>query len=72
MPWVPVTIWYGTIAEAGQLAKAIENNCPSHALGCTGCGAHALMVDQRAADGLLFARWMLEQLRREEFSRARR
>jgi hypothetical protein len=75
----PVT-WYGTQVESFALISALAHNCTC-VFGQKGirlkiCPAHQmLMDDQRALDGLLFARRMAAQLLEEEFStgpRARR
>lgn len=73
MPWVPVALWHGTLPEASELATAIEHNCPARGsgAGCKGCGAHELMLGQRTLDGLLWARYLLPRLKREEWRRRR-
>jgi len=64
MHLVPLVIWHGDLAEAYQLAAAIQNNCAC----ATGhCGAHQAMLDQRFINGILFARSIRERLLREEF-----
>jgi hypothetical protein len=62
-------IWHGTVVESCQLTTAINNNCPHKGLGCRGCDAHAAMLDQRFIDGVLWARWLLPRLKREEWRR---
>ena len=56
-----VMIWPGTDAEARDLSHAIDRTC--HDGGCrTGagvCGAHSLLLDERAIYGLLFVRRQL-------------
>lgn len=66
MPWVDVTIWHGTSQDAADYALAISHNCACQS--GSRCGAHAAMLDQRFIDGILFARHLLPQLRREEFA----
>lgn len=65
------TVWHGDEASLFDLLNAIAHNC-----GCkyshngtliTVCGAHVMMAtDQRALDGLLFARTMRARLVMEE------
>ena len=66
------TVWHGTAQEARELADAVTHNC-----GCAvapdgacdnRCPAHALLTDQRALDGLVFARFMVDRLVGQEFS----
>lgn len=64
-------IWHGTLAESYQLTTAVTNNCPHKGANCRGCGAHEAMLDQRFIDGVLWARWLLPRLKREEWRRAR-
>jgi hypothetical protein len=52
--------------------RAIEHNCACERDPDTGsvsgkCGAHRALLDQRFADGLLFARYLAGQLALEEF-----
>ena len=54
------TLWGGTQAEAADLLKALARHC---ACGCaadgvrrSSCPSHALLLDQRSMDQLLFAR----------------
>lgn len=66
--------WHGTSAEAACLIKAVVAHCT-----CTVdhqgrrmsvCDAHLmLLADQRALDGLLFARRIAQRLIDEEFER---
>jgi hypothetical protein len=62
--------WAGTAQESVELANAVNRNCAcTFRLGVrlTACEAHTMMVrDQRALDGLLFARRIADRLRREE------
>ncbi len=69
----PSVNWHGTEGEAHALLEAIARHCAC-AVGEDGglrgvCGPHRLMVeDQRALDGLLFARrtrgrWVAEEQR---------
>lgn len=70
-------IWHGTQAESRALLQAIARNCGCE-YGLMGmrrrstCGAHRMLTEeQRALDGLLFARRVAHRLRREEFSTTR-
>ncbi|HEV8638515.1 MAG TPA: hypothetical protein VG370_30245 [Chloroflexota bacterium] len=63
-------VWHGTDQEARELSEAIGRNC-----GCETadgvffrCAAHRMLYgDQRAIDGLLFARRIADRLLQEEF-----
>jgi hypothetical protein len=65
------TIFHGTEQETSYLLRAIERNC-NCTRGLTGqlavmCGAHRMLIDdQRALNGLLFARRIADQLVSEE------
>jgi hypothetical protein len=69
-------VWHGTQQESFDLVNAIARNCTCE-FGLMGvrlatCAPHRMLTDdQRALNGLLFARRMAERLRREEFSRTR-
>jgi hypothetical protein len=69
-------VWHGTQQESFDLVNAIAHHC-SCEFGLMGvrlatCAPHRMLTeDQRALNGLLFARRMQERLRREEFSRTR-
>jgi hypothetical protein len=68
------TLWHGTLIEYLDLANVLNRNC-----GCRvstfgmgrheePCSAHRMLVeDQRALNGLLFARWLVPRLRDEEW-----
>jgi hypothetical protein len=68
--------WHGTQSESLALLDAIARNCTCE-FGLMGvrlnaCSAHRMLThDQRALDGLLFARRMADRLRYEEFSTPR-
>jgi hypothetical protein len=70
------TVWHGTPEESLALAEAIARYCACE-FGTLGvrlsmCGPHRIMMeDQRAVNGLLFARRMADCLRREELSTTR-
>ena len=70
------TVWHGTPDESLALLQAITRNCGCE-FGLRGvrlsvCGPHRMLTeDQRALDGLLFARRMADCLRREEVSTTR-
>ena len=67
--------WHGTHQDSLALIQAIARNCTCQ-FGLMGvrlvvCAPHEMLVgDQRALDGLLFARHMAARLRSEEFSTA--
>jgi len=69
-------VWHGTQQESFDLVNAIARNCTCE-FGLMGvrlatCAPHRMLTeDQRALNGLLFARRMAERLRHEEFSRAK-
>jgi hypothetical protein len=69
-------VWHGTQQESFDLVNAIARNCTCE-FGLMGvrlatCAPHRMLTeDQRALNGLLFARRMQERLRREEFTRAK-
>jgi hypothetical protein len=69
-------VWHGTQQESFDLVNAIARNCTCE-FGLMGvrlatCAPHRMLTeDQRALNGLLFARRMAERLRREESSRAK-
>ena len=65
------TIFHGTAQETSYLLRAIERNCAC-TWASTGqlavmCAAHRMLVDdQRALNGLLFARRIVDRLTAEE------
>ena len=67
-------VWHGTQQESFDLVNAIARNCTCE-FGLMGvrlatCAPHRMLTeDQRALNGLLFARRMQERLRSEEFTR---
>src|ERR1700726_2829910 len=67
-------IWHGTQQESFDLVNAIARNCTCE-FGLMGvrlatCAPHRMLTeDQRALNGLLFARRMAERLSREEFTK---
>ena len=69
-------VWHGTQQESFDLVNAIARNCTCE-FGLMGvrlatCAPHRMLTeDQRALNGLLFARRMQERLQREEFSRTK-
>lgn len=69
-------VWHGSQQESFDLVNAIARNCTCE-FGLMGvrlatCAPHRMLTeDQRALNGLLFARRMAERLRREEFTRAK-
>jgi hypothetical protein len=65
------TIWNGTPQEGLELCDIVKKHC-SCTTGVTGdavrCASHWMLVtDQRALDGLVFARRIALRLREEEF-----
>ena len=65
------TAWHGTPRERRDLLRALSRNCACEfgPLGTrvSSCSAHRMLVeDQRALNGLLFARRLADKLRREE------
>jgi hypothetical protein len=68
--------WHGTRQESLALLDAIARNCTCEfgvmGVRLSACSAHRMLTeDQRALDGLLFARRMADRLRYEEFSTSR-
>jgi hypothetical protein len=66
--------WHGRVAEYQDLVSAVRRNCGcEYGMGVrTCCSAHRMIAeDQRALDGLLFARRMAARLRREEWMETR-
>src|SRR5262249_14689902 len=71
-PTLPRPLWHGTLVESAELLRAVARNCT-----CTPvktperlavCASHQMLgEDQRALDGLLFARFLSKRLKREEF-----
>ena len=64
-------VWHGTRGEFGELLEVVGKycNCATDAKGerTTTCEPHRMVVeDQRAVDGLLFARHIASRLRLEE------
>ena len=69
-------VWHGTQQESFDLVNAIARNCTCEfglmGVRLTTCAPHRMLTeDQRALNGLLFARRMSKRLHREEFSRQR-
>jgi hypothetical protein len=65
--------WHGTQTEALELLQALGHNCScvvtAQGVRLTTCAPHEMLTsDQRAIDGLLFARRIAPRLRNEEFS----
>jgi len=64
-------VWRGNREQMLDLLAAVARHCTcavdAHGVRHSSCAAHRLLVeDQRALDGLLFARWLGGRLRREE------
>lgn len=68
-PSLSFTVWHGTPAEWIDLVRAVEHSCacPWQGAGAPVCPTHRMLLeDQRALDGLLFARRIRQRLLREE------
>ena len=67
---MPYPRWHGTIDESRQLQQAVSRHCACMAVrgqAAARCAAHEMLTDdQRALDGLLFARHIVRRLVREE------
>jgi hypothetical protein len=59
--------WHGSATAGRRLVRAIRRYCNCHPSSPL-CAAHAVILDQRALDGLLFARYLAPRLRAQEFS----
>jgi hypothetical protein len=69
---VSAIVWHGTEDDALDLMNALARNCTCE-LGPEGervvtCAAHQVIADQRALDRLLFARFIADRLRSQEWS----
>ena len=65
-------LWHGTQTEALELLQALSRNCScvitAEGVRLSTCAPHEMLSsDQRAVDGLLFARRIAPRLRSEEF-----
>jgi hypothetical protein len=64
-------VWHGTRQESLELLHAVRQHCTCEVEQgriVTTCAAHTMVArDQRAVDGLLFMRRMVERLLAEEF-----
>jgi hypothetical protein len=66
------TSWHGTPQERRDLLRALSRNCAceSGPMGTrlSSCAAHRMLVeDQRALNGLVYARRLADRLRQEEW-----
>jgi hypothetical protein len=66
-------LWHGTQTEALELLQALSRNCScvvtAEGVRLSTCAPHDMLAtDQRAIDGLLFARRIAARLRSEEFN----
>ena len=61
----PVVVWHGDQALVLELLTAIEHHCTCRGMSGS-CPTHLTLLDQRALDRLLFARWLRERLLAEE------
>jgi hypothetical protein len=64
-------VWHGTLNERRELSKAMRHNCACEfsriGVRLSTCASHHMLnEDQRALDGLLFARRIAGRLRHEE------
>ena len=75
IPMATSVLWHGTQTEALELLQALSRNCScvvtAEGVRLSTCAPHEMLSsDQRAIDGLLFARRIAAQLRSEEFNPA--
>jgi hypothetical protein len=66
-------LWHGSQTEALELLQALSRNCScvvtAEGVRLSTCAPHDMLAsDQRAVDGLLFARRIAARLRAEEFN----
>jgi hypothetical protein len=61
------TRWNGTQAELLVLVDVLKRHCTCQGGEAGWCAPHQMLADQRAVDGLLFARRIVERLMLEEF-----
>ena len=66
-------LWHGSQTEALELLQALSRNCScvvtAEGVRLSTCAPHHMLAsDQRAIDGLLFARRIAARLRTEEFN----
>ena len=66
-------LWHGTHTEALELLQALSRNCSctitAQGVRLSTCAPHEMLLsDQRAIDGLLFARRIAPRLCIEEFN----
>src|SRR5207302_8665796 len=74
-PMASSVLWHGTQTEALELLQALSRNCScvvtAEGVRLSTCAPHEMLSsDQRAIDGLLFARRIASRLRGEEFNPA--
>ncbi len=67
-------VWHGTQSEAFELVQVLSRNCSCvltvEGVRISTCAPHEMLAtDQRAIDGLLFARTIADRLVDEEFLR---
>jgi hypothetical protein len=65
-------VWHGTSQELSELLQVLGRNCQYHSVerGARTCPCpvhHMYVADQRALDGLLFARHQMARLVAQEF-----
>jgi hypothetical protein len=65
-----VAVWHGSESELRDLTRAVQHHCECGSewgMACVPCPAHAMLAqDQRALDGLLWARRVAQRLIAEE------
>lgn len=71
-PMATSVLWHGSQTEALELLQALSRNCScvvtAEGVRLSTCAPHQMLsADQRAIDGLLFARRIAGRLRSEEF-----
>ncbi|HEX8967789.1 MAG TPA: hypothetical protein VF937_07920 [Chloroflexota bacterium] len=69
----PLALWHGTHSESIDFLQALARHCACKSSFTDGgrlivCGPHHMLRNQRALDGLLFARRIHSQLFEEEWS----
>jgi hypothetical protein len=75
IPMATSVLWHGSQTEALELLQALSRNCScvvtAEGVRLSTCAPHQMLSsDQRAIDGLLFARRIADRLRSEEFDPA--
>jgi len=67
---VSSVVWNGTLSEQLDLMAAVQHNCGCSCDGTTAslsaCSSHTMLGEQRALDGMLWIRHLVDRLRAEE------